>query len=745
MLTSNSKVKAALKYQELGMSVIPVGQDKKPLIKWEQYQYCRASKEQINAWWRRFPAANVAVVTGTISGIVVIDIDKKHNRSSKEFDFPATACARSANDGEHIFLKYPGEAVKSGSAILGAGVDVRADAGYIIVDPSELSNGGKYEWIVPLEDGVADMPQWLLHKLAGPSSTQKWEKGINGVAEGERNETAASMAGKLLSSYSTKLWEPVGWESLKAWNHKCPKPLPEKELRTVWESIKKRAVKQLVDKKTKPSQADQIIELVTSDPNVTLFHDEFKTPFIRFQVDNHKEYWPCKSSEVRMWISMRFWQTHGKSASNDAISTALNTLQAIAKYQGAEYTLSNRVALKDNDLYYSLSNKNWENVHITEDGWSVENDASKFFRRYTHQAPQVYPAKGGDVKDILRFINIKNEEHQALFIISLVCFFMPGIPHPALYFYGPQGAAKSTTSRLIKKIIDPSLVEVSEIPKDQNDLIMKLSHNWCLMFDNVSSIPSTLSDILCRAITGSGFSKRELYSDDSDVIYNFQRCISINGINLLALKPDLLERSILIGLDRITKKDRKSEQELLRDFDSALPGILGGIMDTLSLALSIKPTIRLTETPRMADYTTWGYAIAEALGYGGDTFLKYYNRNIDLQHEEVIGESVVASFVVDFMEERMHWEGSATELLDEISTDPVYVKRDDELPKNPQSLSRMLNEIKTNLEECGIIIEFVSGRRRKVVIRKVSESTAPSATPSQNTLIGENKHEDRKE
>ena len=64
-------------------------------------------------------------------------------------------------------------------------------------------------------------------------------------------------------------------------------------------------------------------------------------------------------------------------------------------------------------------------------------------------------------------------------------------------------------------------------------------HNYICYFDNVSEIKEWISDQLCRAVTGSGFSKRELYSDDDDIIYNFRRCIGFNGINLGATKADL--------------------------------------------------------------------------------------------------------------------------------------------------------------------------------------------------------------
>ena len=264
------------------------------------------------------------------------------------------------------------------------------------------------------------------------------------------------------------------------------------------------------------------------------------------------------------------------------------------------------------------------------------------------------------------------------------------------------------------------------------------------MFDNVSFLHHSLSDLLCRAVTGLSFSKRQLYSDDSDIIYRLKRCIGINGINLLAVNPDLLERSILIELERVSKENRKSEKELLDGFNAALPSILGGIFDTLSKAIAIEPDVHLSETPRMADFSRWGYAIAEALGYGGDKFLEYYTNNLNLQREEVLDNSVEAAFIIELMEKQDRWEGSPTDLLNQMST-ALFGIRDHEIPKTPQILSRRLNIIKTNLLEYGIEIEFVPGQKRKVIVRKKTESIAPIAPPSQETLINTENHENKQE
>ena len=153
----NKKISSALNYQALGLSIIPVGANKKPLIvSWKQYQERIATVDEINAWWRQFPNANPALVTGKVSGVVALDIDKKYDRTSKEFQIPPTACAKSGSGGEHFFFKYPKHNIGNGTAISGEGVDFRGDGGYILLDPSVNENGGVYELVASHKISTSD-------------------------------------------------------------------------------------------------------------------------------------------------------------------------------------------------------------------------------------------------------------------------------------------------------------------------------------------------------------------------------------------------------------------------------------------------------------------------------------------------------------------------------------------------------------------------------------------------------------
>jgi hypothetical protein len=231
----------ALDYQKKGWNVIPVNKDKIPFIGWKAYTDKKVTSEEIYAWWTKWPDANIAVITGKISGIVVLDLDSKHGRTSKEFVIPVTACAKSGNLGEHFFFKYPqGLEIKSGAAISGEGVDCRGTSGYIILAPSVNAQGRQYEWTIPFEsqEDLAEMPTWFKNLVTDTKSEKKWLLGKDGVSEGSRNDTATSMAGKILSYTAPELWEALGWEQLQIWNQKNNPPLPMMELRAVWDGIK---------------------------------------------------------------------------------------------------------------------------------------------------------------------------------------------------------------------------------------------------------------------------------------------------------------------------------------------------------------------------------------------------------------------------------------------------------------------------------------------------------------------------
>jgi hypothetical protein len=178
MLQSKDRIlEAALYYSEkLSFSVLPVGENKKPLVPWKEFQTRRATADDIQAWWKKWPAANVGIITGKISGVGVIDVDEECGFEELEKHLPDSLVfptAKSARGGKHYYFKVNGKPIPTTARFL-PGVDMRGDGGYIIAPPS-VRKEGKYEWQDGL--GMDDVePPYLpddFLKLAATASTRQ--------------------------------------------------------------------------------------------------------------------------------------------------------------------------------------------------------------------------------------------------------------------------------------------------------------------------------------------------------------------------------------------------------------------------------------------------------------------------------------------------------------------------------------------------------------------------------------------
>lgn len=251
---------SALQLEKAGQSVIPVHMaegkvcscgrpdcdraGKHPRVAWEPYQQRRASPGEIEAWWRQWPNANVGIVTGRISDLVVLDIDSEQGREyARGRHLPQTPVA-STGRGWHYYYRHPGFEVRNFAKRV-PGIDLRGDGGYVLAPPSLHPSGRHYEWLIPPEQSdLAPMPEWLLELCQGPAEAPTAKEGPDwieqawqGVVEGGRNEVAARLAGHYLRQGMS---EREVLLLLGGWNDRNRPPLPERELAAVVHSITRR-------------------------------------------------------------------------------------------------------------------------------------------------------------------------------------------------------------------------------------------------------------------------------------------------------------------------------------------------------------------------------------------------------------------------------------------------------------------------------------------------------------------------
>ena len=242
---------AALAYLGRGWSVIPVEpRGKRPVIAWLEYQQRRADEDEARQWFETRRNANVAVVTGKISGLVVLDIDTAHHgdESLRALErehgaVPQTVEAVTGSGGRHFYFSHPGGLVRNRAGLI-RGIDLRGDGGCVVAPPSVHRSGKHYVWKkgrAPGEAALTPLPAWLHALIRGAKaqsahSPAHWRSLVSeGVNEGERNSTLASLAGHLLHR---DVDARVVLELLLTWNRlRCRPPLSDHEVARVVESI----------------------------------------------------------------------------------------------------------------------------------------------------------------------------------------------------------------------------------------------------------------------------------------------------------------------------------------------------------------------------------------------------------------------------------------------------------------------------------------------------------------------------
>jgi hypothetical protein len=504
-----------------------------------------------------------------------------------------------------------------------------------------------------------------------------------------------------------------------------------------------------------PTQADILIDLAQT---AELFHASSGAGYADLDVNGHRETWSIRAKGFRRWLGRRFFEETGGAPSSEALQSALNVIEAKAHFDAPERQVHIRVGGLDGRLYLDLADEAWRAVEIDATGWRVIENPPVRFRRASGMKPIPVPLRGGSIKAIkssiesLRsFVNVKSDAEFVLVVSWLLACLRNRGPYPVIVLSGEQGSAKSTFSAILRALLDPNTAPLRALPREDRDLFIAANNGYVLAFDNVSGLPTWISDTLCRLATGGGFAVRQLYSDQDEVLFDAARPVILNGIEDIVTRPDLADRAIFLTLEPIPEERRRGEQELWAAFETERPRILGVLLDAAAKGLAMLPQTRLDKLPRMADFALWATACEPALWSAG-TFRSAYCRNRDEAVEGVIEADPTATAVRAFMETRTEWTGTASELLGALGQSAgERVAKSKSWPDSPRALAGRLRRAATFLRKIGIDISFERegrARTRTIVIttkddpapdNEGTRPSAPSASSASTAKLNANK------
>ncbi len=500
----------------------------------------------------------------------------------------------------------------------------------------------------------------------------------------------------------------------------------------------------------KPGIAEALITFAEKDD---FFHDAEGAAYVCFECENgrdaapgkHRQTWRIDSKRYKQFLSNRYYTAHKRAPDDAAIANAISTLEHKA-LGGQQRTVGVRRIHDGGKIYLDLADAAWNVIEIDASGWRCCRVPPVNFLRKNAMLPLPMPERSGNIDDLRCLVNVPDDDQWILIKGWLLSAFNGEMPLPMLAVNGEQGSAKSTLCKVLRMLIDPNLAPLRSFPKDERDLMVNANNNLILAFDNLSGLPPAMADALCRLSTGAGFSTRALYSDGDESIFSGKRSIIINGIEDLAGRADLLDRSITIQLPAIPDERRKNEKDIQAEFQRLQPKLLGALLTAVSSGLANEPGVKLQNPPRMADFARWAVAGESAMGIPPGKFIKAYRENIRGGNEAVLESSPIFEPLVKLLEtaEDGRWQGTAGELLKQLAVKAAITGDDGSdlrkpptgWPANARALRGKLTRIAPNLRRAGIEANWERTNKARLITlsllssSKLKGNTVTTVTPS---------------
>ena len=378
--------------------------------------------------------------------------------------------------------------------------------------------------------------------------------------------------------------------------------------------------------------------------------------------------------------------------------------------------------LKAGIVEYALYNKPHEFIQITKDGYRiVQKSVHKFIQQDTN-ASQIYPIHTTqNLFQLLSAYVSATKDMLILFVVWLVQSFCEG-NHSALLIMADAGCGKSTITKFVRRILDPSRLGANFMSNKTENLLTTLTNSYVVAFDNATEMSKMESDILCVAVTGGTYAKREAYTTNELAIYDLHNTIIINGINIIPSQSDFAQRCLCLQLRQIEEHDRTTESELEAKFNNDLPQILGSIFDTISKAIPIAEKLNPKRKPRMVDSYIEMLAIAEALDVSEEAFERIYFANIDLMSKLRANTDLVFA-VKEYMNKQVQGrscEGTVSEMYSKIRSH--YSGNKFALPNSAAHFSQKLKSEYAALLAAGYVLNVddthADGTYVKIIKRK---------------------------
>ena len=450
--------------------------------------------------------------------------------------------------------------------------------------------------------------------------------------------------------------------------------------------------------------------------------------FVVVKMNNHYETIELdkKNSKTLHWLMVVSFDKLKQMYSEEICSNTIGFLRAKALMNDKMKSemIHLRIAYVNEQIYIDFGSPDWKLIKITKNEIRFVDYSynTPTFIRTPKISQLIEPNLMPDGNPLDEFVKLCKIPNSELFKVHLVSMLIEGIPMPIMAIHGHSGASKSTTSSMIKRIVDPSGKfnedNLKSFPHGEDNFVTSLSNSYFSAFENISHIDVETSNMLCRAITGGSFDKRTQYTNGDVYTMSIKRKILINGVDFTITQSDLADRTILYELERIPEDKRKTDKFIEETFQRLLPDLLGQIFLILQKVLGTVDEIekQIKNLPRMASFGIYGEAIYQALGHRQGEFLELYNLSIKNNLENLYENNPIIPCLEYVLENKNEQSIQAETLYKKIKEfAEIQGFNTRRLPQGSNGLGNWFTRSKTLLDENKINVTKYHNKQSKAV------------------------------
>jgi hypothetical protein len=419
-----------------------------------------------------------------------------------------------------------------------------------------------------------------------------------------------------------------------------------------------------------------------------------------------------------------YLNTPGLALKDEQLSDAQGHVAALAELKGELASIWLRVAKTERGLEIDIGDDSHARISIEPGRVAILTEGSQtLFERNPNFLPFVMPAEVGDIRKLLQYLNLTEREQWLVIAWITYTLAHPKIPSSNYVFLvlrGERGSGKSTMSSItLGSLVGPSVIGVQAFPGSAVDLAIAVQNSHVVFYDNLRKLTPFQADNLCRCATGASLSTRLFYTNGGEYTHTMHGVTVLNGIHPFIDQADLAQRCLALTLQPLSANDRTTERQLQDNFQQDLPAIFRGVLDLIADILTHLPDVTATYPERMLEFVHWLAAMEKALGLPEGQLQRSYSDNLIGAMQDTLQDNPLADAVMQFAQKpgQVSWTGTPTELLVKLGEYvPAQIIPTVEWPQNEVSMSRRLNQLKSQLSGAGV--EVVVGRRSR--LRQIS-------------------------